>query len=175
MGWTFFERTTLQSIAAELIEQGGPRGFKCIDHARNGNELYCLFVSCDDPNTRFIRLYLIASGGRANPGSWGYKAMDEACLPYYFKCPERLLAQSTCNEPEAIRWRQACRDARANARTHRRFLEALRPGDMFRYCDKQGVFRGLEGRYVIGLNAEGQLRRFKSSGISPVQESPPTS
>lgn len=51
---------------------------------------------------------------RGQDPEWGYKDMGETSYPYYFGCPEKILAGSTCQDEMAINWREACRAFRAN-------------------------------------------------------------
>ena len=48
---------------------------------------------------------------------FGYKDMDETCMPYYFDCPVSILNLLTPTDNEyANKWRNACREKRAKAK-----------------------------------------------------------
>jgi len=51
---------------------------------------------------------------RGQEPEWAYKDMSESSYPYYFSCPEKILAGSTCQDEMAVNWREACRAFRAN-------------------------------------------------------------
>lgn len=49
---------------------------------------------------------------------FGYKDMDETCMPYYFDCPVSILNLLTPTDNEdANKWRNACREKRAKAKS----------------------------------------------------------
>lgn len=78
--------------------------FKLVDHSVRGGVLYGVYPF-DNGDGFGIVICLIEKFGE---GEYGYKDMGESDYPYYFDCPERILAKSTL--PDTSGWRQACRD-----------------------------------------------------------------
>ena len=119
MGWLhLYSCPTKADLVAHL-----KRNFKFTDTAVRGNTLYGITATVRNVTDNFGDIIQIPDGGkviivcllscdRTNPKypMWGYKDMDEGVYPYYFTCPERILAQSTV--PDESGWRAACREAR---------------------------------------------------------------
>jgi len=85
------------------------KNFKLVDHSIRGGVLYGLYPYTTEFRPAFgIVICLIEKFGE---GEYGYKDMGESDYPYYFDCPERILAKSTL--PDTSGWRKACRELRA--------------------------------------------------------------
>ena len=89
----------------------------------------------------------------------GWKTMSEGMLPYLFNCPERileLLEPPAC--PNAIEWRQTCRDTRA--KKHEARL-AFQPGTVVLF-EKPLMFpHGVE-RQRFTVEKHGRALRFRA-------------
>ena len=119
MGWLFgYDWRTKQDLVDHLVNN-----FKFTDVAVRGNVLYGVTATIRKVTDNFGDIIQVPDGGRViiicllscdrsnrNYPHWGYKDMDEGMFPYYFSCPERILAQSTV--PDERGWRTACREAR---------------------------------------------------------------
>lgn len=96
--------STKQDMVDHII-----KNFKLVDHSVRGGVLYGLYPANLLPPSDFgIVICLIE---KFNEGEWGYKDMGESDYPYYFDCPERILAASTL--PDKSGWRKFCRELRA--------------------------------------------------------------
>lgn len=80
--------------------------FKLVDHSVRGGVLYGVYPF-DNGDGFGIVICLIEKFGE---GEYGYKDMGEGDYPYYFDCPERILAKSTL--PDTSGWRAECRSRR---------------------------------------------------------------
>lgn len=119
MGWFYpYICPTKGDLVDHLVNN-----FKFTDSAIRGNVLYGVTATVRNITDNFGDIIQVADGGKViiicllscdrsnkNYPSWGYKDMDEGVYPYYFSCPERILAQSTV--PDERGWRAACREAR---------------------------------------------------------------
>ena len=119
MGWLFgYSWHTKKELIDHLVNN-----FKFSDTAVRGNVLYGLAPTVrhvtdnfgdtiEVPDDGSVIIICLLDCDRSNPiyPMWGYKDMDEGMFPYYFSCPERILAQSTV--PDSRGWRAACREAR---------------------------------------------------------------
>lgn len=103
MGWLFAHQTK-EALIREIL-QGA------LDHAVRGNTVYHLreIKTGEHAGMLIICVDLIRTD---DDGMVGNKSMDESMGPYYFDCPERLLAASTCTLSEAPAWREKCRALR---------------------------------------------------------------
>lgn len=118
MGWLFgYSWHTKKELVDHLVNN-----FKFTDIAVRGNVLYGVTATVRNVTDNFGDIIQVPDGGRViiicllscdrsnrNYPHWGYKDMDEGMFPYYFTCPERILAQSTVPDNG---WRAACREAR---------------------------------------------------------------
>ena len=123
MGWLFmYDCRTKQDVVDHLVNN-----FKFSDTAVRGNVLYGVTATIRNVTDNFGDIVQIPDGGKViiicllscdrsnrNYPMWGYKDMDEGMYPYYFTCPERILAQSTV--PDVRGWRAACRASRISSR-----------------------------------------------------------
>lgn len=80
---------------------------------------------------------------KSSKGEWGYKAMSEDVIPYYFDAPKTLLDKLTeTTYDSSIKWRKTCREvieSKANAKKQMKIVE---PGTVF---DVTGLFGKVNG------------------------------
>lgn len=173
MGWTIGWRSKQEVI--EHVLKGHGEHLEVVDKSLAGNQLYVLYRNTTT-GKRFIALYLL-KGERVNRfdrmPNWGYKDMDEAMGPCYYDCPERLLAQSDCDSPYAIGWREACRQVRKNRAVNKAFLASLKPGDHFMFGESRVEYRGTMTRrgrtiYIGRSLKDGATYRYAQNRISPL-------
>jgi len=179
MGW-LFGHSTKKELVEHLLKQHGEH-VELIDHSLTGNKLWLLFNHKVEPFGRFIVLCLL-QGMRStgyDPCRWGYKDIDETMGPYETGCPERLLAQSTSQEPNAVAWRAKCREARAKKTSRAKWLKTLKPGDKVRWGGKEIITldsspfdpKNIWSRrgQVIGTNENGHTYSYRTSSIHPLE------
>lgn len=120
MGWLYLYSCPTKKDLVEHLKSN----FGLLDHSVRGNVLYGLYPFHktwlpDDFGTLFpvgqpdyAIVVCLLDCDRSNPNfpMWGYKDMGEESYPYYFDCPERILAASTI--PDERGWRAACRTKR---------------------------------------------------------------
>ncbi len=109
MGWLSSRQwATKQDMVDHICSN-----FKLVDHSVRGGVLYGVYpanvISDHDFGIVICLIENLARKGR--PPEWGYKDMGEGDYPYYFDCPERILAKSTL--PDTSGWRKFCRELRA--------------------------------------------------------------
>ena len=87
--------------------------FKLVDHSVRGGVLYGVYPAnvISDHDFGIVICLIENFSPRGKPPEWGYKDMGEGDYPYYFDCPERILAKSTL--PDTSGWRKFCRELRA--------------------------------------------------------------
>ena len=120
MGWLYlYSCPTKADLVQHLVED-----YKLMDYSVRGNVLYGLFpfhnkwlpddfgtlFPVGEPDHAIVICLLDCDRSSPEYPLWGYKDMDESVYPYYFDCPERILAKSTV--PDESGWRAACRDKR---------------------------------------------------------------
>lgn len=179
MGWLYCEPTR-EALVKRLTSPAnfGPV-YKLVDHSHKGNDLWVLVQDKDDPEDRtIIHCRLSGTRGDGHPPDirWGYKDVAESCGPVHVGCPQRLLDQSTCDEPWAVRWRQRCVEAREHDKRRRAFIAGLKPGDKFR-CHGQTVTFAKPSppylkRYVLGY-VDGELYKWPKARVQMPPEPPP--
>lgn len=181
MGW-LFGHSTKKELVNHLLTQGGDH-IKLLDHSLTGNKLWLLYESTRPElnGLRFIILCLLQGtrGGRGyDPCRWGYKDIDESMGPYETGCPERLLAQSTCDAENAVAWRKHCREARVAKSKHKKWIKSLKPGNVIMAGDKPVTVRGtwadpskvwIQAGCVV-CDSETGLFRFRQKQLRPMKE-----
>lgn len=169
MGYAF-GWTSKDDIVRELLTQGsGP--IRIIDHALVGNHLWtvCQFTTAADPfpaGFRFVQLNILASAR----GEWGYKTISESAHPFYYDCPERLLAASDDMGESATRWREKCRVEHSKRAERRAFLKALAPGDAVIVDDERPATfsRALLGETrSVAIKLDGREYRVAKARLRP--------
>lgn len=89
----------------------------------------------------------------------GWKTMSEGMLPYLFNCPERileLLEPPAC--PNAIEWRQTCREHRQAKSTAR---SAFKPGTIVLFEKPLEFAHGVK-RQQFTVEKKGRALRFRA-------------
>ncbi len=172
MGWLYKYGFTAKDIKADLLAQLGD---KAVDHGGSGREFYILIkvpvsdqvADAGDGMGRVILVNLIQSGGS---DGYGYKDMDEACGPYYFNCPERILAASTCQNKTAIEWREKCREHRNNGNAVRTLVRNLSEGDVVKTTVSGTVkflrFYNDAKTAFVGKTEDGSIYRYNLRHVS---------
>jgi hypothetical protein len=151
MGYLFGYANKAEAVKSVL--NGAGEKLEVLDHAVYGGELYVLYGMKEKPDYRFIGVHLL----RAHKKVYGVKDMDESMGPYYFNCPERILAASTC--PEGAKWREQCRAVAAKKK-------ALKGGDVLVWRgNKITYLYPLKRNQFAALNAEGKVYRYKVADV----------
>lgn len=101
-------------------------------------------------------------------GEWGYKAMDETALPYYFDAPVSLLKKLTVTKDEdAIKWRKTCLKVIAEKKTMKANVanvKAILTNNMV--VNTQGLFGTVKGVEIKTLQVTDIAnRRFWSPDV----------
>ena len=121
MGWlSSCSWETKQDMVDHIVSN-----FKLVDHSVRGGVLYGVYpADLLSPSDFGIVICLIENfSPRGKPTEYGYKDMGEGDYPYYFDCPERILAKSTL--PDTSGWRKFCRELREANRQHFKPKEGL--------------------------------------------------
>ena len=180
MGWLIGWRSKEDLVQHLLRQDGG--NCDVIDHSLRGNNLWMLCKRKDD-GFRFIVLcrlqYCRGSGPYGR--DWGYKDIDESMGPFYYDCPERLLAQSDDTSDYGTAWRRNCREMRNRRASRKAFIESLQKGDKFMCLGRVVTFHKMvdhqrwnkpNTRYVTGyVEGDDNLYRWPKSKISPLEAS----
>jgi len=117
MGWTTMHRyEPVKELFTKQIEWGNR--YKVIDcKIVHMTELYAAILDTQTNQVRgevwLLRYYKSGSYYKNMFGNvqynFGYKAMNESCGPYYFKCPKSVLDKLTPTEDNnANEWRKQC-------------------------------------------------------------------
>ena len=109
MGWLSSRQWATKQDMVEHICSN----FKLVDHSVRGGVLYGVYPAnvISDHDFGIVICLIENFSPRGKPPEWGYKDMGESDYPYYFDCPERILAKSTL--PDTSGWRKFCRELRA--------------------------------------------------------------
>lgn len=126
MGWTSYTIDTVSSTDEVLrreFTQAGTDGsrWEITDTATIGATWYAISKRTDPTGqAHYSGLVCMTERRKQRNGltEFFYKDMDEACGPYSYNCPARILNQLDQLAPNppgyAAKWRQACRDQAAN-------------------------------------------------------------
>lgn len=111
MGWLGIKATfkNVQEYAADELKIDSKQGI-LLDRAFYGNTVYSL-VQMHKDNSKLIIVDLVQ---KSDDGFWMHKPISENVGPYHYDCPERILKQSTSQNPFAVKWREECRQMRRN-------------------------------------------------------------
>lgn len=133
MGWSFTHKPKGQGVVdflrKEIEGETDLRAWKVLDGVASLKAAYLAVERLDK-----------ASGERTVYGmvcllqytkepyyNIGYKDMDETMHPYYYGCPERLLALlSPTDDPSALAWRAGCR----RQAERKQLIKSLKPGNV---------------------------------------------
>jgi hypothetical protein len=106
MGWTLYHREPGQTDREHLQNELCGTRHTIIDSTTKGTTFY---GACRDNETGEV-FAMVVLQQRGRNGRYGYKAMDETVGPFYYDCPERILAALTPTENVvANEWRAKCR------------------------------------------------------------------
>lgn len=134
-----------------------------LDHSAVGNTLYVAIKAGD---YSVILVYLMYGPARGEGGGWVYRVLDESQAPVVDDCPEKLLKLSTCEVPEAIAWRQRCRDKRKKRNEQYKYLRSLQPGDKVKYDGRELTFRWVSSRnFFVALDEKGKIYKYRVVGV----------
>lgn len=172
MGWLHLYSCSTKKHLVEHLK----RNFKFTDHSVRGNVLYGLASTIREVTDNFgdtievpddgsVIIICLLDCDRSNPNypMWGYKDMDEGMHPYYFDCPERILAKSTV--PDERGWRAACREQAATAFKPKEdrwyeFNSPLEGETRWRYCRQERSYKR-DSMYWQSENGQ----RFRISNV----------
>ena len=154
-----FKRPQLIDEVVSDYKQEG----KYLDHSAVGNTLY---IAIKASGYSVILVYLMYGPARGESCGWMYRVLDETMAPVVDNCPEKLLKLSTCKAPEAVAWRQRCRDKRKQNNEKHRYLRSLKPGDKVKYGGSEITFRWVSSRkFFVARNGEGQIYKYRVVGV----------
>ena len=138
MGWLFCSPTRSDLVAHLKRDVATSTNLTPIDFSLAGNFLYAL-VDIHPTETRpaykTILVFKLAGGGDSPYYRWGYKDMDESMGPYSYTCPLKFLDASTCDNPGAIAWREACRAEHAKKALIAKGSKSLKVGLCYTFND----------------------------------------
>lgn len=112
MGWSYTKKPANVSdfIRSELNYEGEKNSYRVLDLAIvQLREAYVALEKRNKINSDDIEVIGVVCLLDYVDGEIGIKVMDETSLPYYFKCPARILRMLTPTENEnALGWRKEC-------------------------------------------------------------------
>jgi hypothetical protein len=156
MGWTYTYKPKGQSVVdffRQRYARDGSRGH-ILDGAATLTEAY---MAWQLPDGRVVALVYLLHYSRERGYNFGYKDMDEECGPRAIRCPERILDQLTpTDNPNAIEWRQRCRDYHATRREKR-----LVAGEVIRFTPPLRFKSGIE-LDLFAFEPDGRRTLFRS-------------
>lgn len=166
MGWDGADDwNTITDVKNDIRASVARAGHKILGEAGSA-EFWYVIECAETPYTkageRLLLLSLIERRGR----SYMKKDMDESMFPYYYKCPDRLLA--LVGEPkteDAKKWR-AWRLAQM-AKTSKTW----NPGDeflVFGDAARKATVVGQHGRGYVYLDASGKRWKIQPKDMEPV-------
>lgn len=114
MGWWFSEKRSDETIF-EFIKRNEFSGSEVVGMAIKLGEAYVAWRSNGGGK---VRAAVVLIDYKNERGRIGLKTLDEEMEPYYYRCPERILALlSPTEEQTALRWREMCRAEIAKGRS----------------------------------------------------------
>jgi hypothetical protein len=139
MGWLYCSSSRADLILHLKRDVATSTNLTPIDFSLAGNFLYAL-VDIHPTETRpaykTILVFKLAGGNSESPHyRWGYKDMDESMGPYAYTCPLKFLDASTCDNPGAIAWREACRAEHAKKALIAKGSKSLKVGLVYTFND----------------------------------------
>lgn len=121
MGWTFrTEPCTKKQIINECLNNISD--MKLLVHSIKGNEVWSVWERPD--NSRIITLFLLSSQKRC----WGYKTIDEAHGPHYYKCPIKFLEMVSVTPHGNKDWRERVYEYHNNTLKNQSALKKIKVG-----------------------------------------------
>ena len=139
MGWLFCSPSRSDLIAHLKRDIQTSTNLTPIEYSAAGNFLYALVdvhPTETKPAYKTILVFKMAGGNSDSPHyRWGYKDMDESMEPYAYTCPLKFLDASTCNNPGAVAWREACRIEHAKKSQIAKGSKSLKVGLTYLFTD----------------------------------------
>ena len=158
MGWCFGWNSKSE-LRAHLLSS-----LQCpvVAHRTVGNHLYIVVETPDhDRGPRSIVVVLLQSDRR---DGWGYKDMDEHMGPFYYDCPESLIALAGGVEHGNPAWRE-----RVMAHHRRRKLD-IPDGTKVAIGDEDYVVTGRYNRsrvyWLVRRRSDGRLFKAKTEQMT---------
>lgn len=141
-----------------------------LDRAYHGNTVYSL-VQLKKDGSKLILVDLVRKG---SDGSWGHKPLSETCIPFEIDCPERILKQSTCDNPNAVEWREKCRQKRRDKALTIKIFKQLKPNAIITTTrgEKLKFMRAYNASFsqiVCSQVTDGKVYRFSYTDFKPEQ------
>jgi hypothetical protein len=161
MGWDFrVDPCSKQEIIEECLNSVA---LQLIDKSVQGNELWVVWERKTDKH-RFICVYLLKSEKRC----WGYKEIDEAAGPHYYRCPLSFFALvPVANQG----WREKVVDYHEKRLNNRTFVRRIAVGTIVALDNPSNEFRVTHMKPLQGLNLkERRLYRLVKSRVVSVRE-----
>jgi hypothetical protein len=113
MGWWFSEKRFDETIF-EFIKRKEFSGNEVVGMAIKLGEAYVAWKGVDGK----VRAAVVLIDYRTERDRIGLKILDEDMGPYYYRCPEKILALLSPTEDQtALRWRDMCRAEIAKGRS----------------------------------------------------------
>jgi len=120
---TFYsnQATSYQGMANEIIKDSTN---KIVAKALVGSHFYVAYEGTTQTGETYtcICLFLL----KRYKGEYGYKAIGEEQMPYYYTCPERILALSTQTCENSTLWRARCRETIRRKKEWSSFVSTLK-------------------------------------------------
>jgi len=160
MGWTHYHRPAGQTDREHLQHELCGTRHTIIDSVTKGTTFY---GACRDNETGEV-FAMVVLQQRGRGGAYGYKAMDETVGPYYYDCPERILAAlSPTENVVANEWRAKCREHAVRVAAAKRIVA----GTVIRFPEPWTV----DGRKVdtFTYTGKGSLFTYEGCGADRVR------
>ena len=152
MGWTFlYDAPHKQIVIDECTNPPHNGPSKCLKHSVKGNELWTIW---ERDGKKSIVLFLLAK----SEGNWGYKDMDEAMNPYYYKCPLKFLNEVPVVNQE---WRDKVIEYFNNKKTQIDCVRTISIGSVIRLRDST------PNRFVV-VSTKPLIGADYTDGVDPI-------
>jgi len=167
MGWDFKQGASKADIVKDLVSTVITANFiaTTVAHKVVGQELWRLVEFSDDAGKKTVIVLDLLSSSK-NFG-WGYKEMDEAMGPYYYKVPKSFLDRAPVTNPA---WRARVLSEATRKAAQKAAFASLKPGDRVRLdgcmVDEVEVLR-VEKTYFVGKVTVGPTKNI-SIGVGSV-------
>lgn len=159
MGWTFkTTRGTKAEIKNEILASLGAYS---ILHRTVGNHLWVAVRPLGEVEEGCVLLFLLKS----SRGCWGYKDMDEGMGPYYYDCPESVIAAAgPTTKPLALAWRAKVREYHAEKKLRKGIADGVKVGDVVTLKNaavKEFRITAIVGKKLYGVPADGGTTTYR--------------
>ena len=110
MGWTTTHREKGISNFKWFSDRWNQEGFTVLKASTvNMRECYMACEVIKPTGERYVFAAVVLIHFTKGYQNFGYKDMDESCMPYYFNCPALILGMLTkTNDKNSNEWRSAC-------------------------------------------------------------------